>query len=82
MPPRECPSEPKNAELVVRLLHSACIKLGGEQALADHLGVSVGIVHMWLMGRGHPPDNVFLTCVDLLEERSAEESWGGKSCRT
>ena len=67
-PQHSCPSEPPNPELVVRLLHEACAKLGGEQTLASYLGLSVGIVHMWLTGHGHPPDAVFLKCVDLLED--------------
>jgi hypothetical protein len=66
-----CPPEPRKPELVVKLLHDLCEKLGGEQHLADRLGISVGIVHMWLTGRGHPPDDVFLKCVDLLEDRGS-----------
>jgi hypothetical protein len=61
----DCPPEPNNVQLVVKLLHDACIKLGSEQSLADYLGLSVGIVHVWLTGRGHPPDDVFLKCVKL-----------------
>lgn len=64
----DCPPEPPKPEVVVKLLHEACDKLGGEQPLADYLGLSVGIVHMWLTGHGHPPDDVFLKCVDLLED--------------
>ena len=64
----DCPNEPPKAELVVKLLHDLCVKLGGEQALADRLGLSLGIVHLWLLGRGHPPDDVFLKCVDLMED--------------
>ena len=64
----ECPAEPPKPELVVKLLHDACVKLGGEQAVADKLGLSVGVVHFWLIGRGHPPDDIFLKCVDLLED--------------
>ena len=62
-----CPSLPRDPELVVQLLHKACLKLGGEEALAHHLGLALGLIRMWLKGQGHPPDDVFLKCVDLLE---------------
>ena len=63
----DCPPLPRDLELVVQLLHKVCEKLGSEQAAADHLGVSLRVIHMWLTGHGHPPDDVFLKCVDLLE---------------
>lgn len=62
-----CPPLPGKPELIVQLLHKVCEKLGGERPLAEHLGVSQGLIHMWLIGHGHPPDDVFLKCVDLLE---------------
>jgi len=68
MPPtQDCPEQPKNGETIVRLLHAACQKLGGEEALADLLGVPRGAIHIWLTGRGHPPDDILLKCVDFLE---------------
>jgi hypothetical protein len=66
--PPQSPSEP-NAELFVRLLRDACARLGGEQSLAEHLGIPAGILHLWLRGSGHPTDDIFLKCVDLLEDR-------------
>jgi hypothetical protein len=53
----------------VRTLHDACKRLGGEHKLADHLGVDVSLITAWLAGRGFPPDDVFLRCVDVLEAR-------------
>ena len=63
-----CPSSAKNAHIYVRTLHDACKRLGGEHKLADYLGVDVRLVVAWLDGRGRPSDDVFLRCVDLLQE--------------
>ena len=54
----------------MRTLHDACKRLGGEHKLAEYLGVDVTTIVAWLSGRGFPPDNVFLRCVDLLESAS------------
>lgn len=62
-----CPSTSKNSHIYIRTLHDACRVLGGEHKLAACLGVSVEQVEGWLNGRGHPPDDVFLRCIDLLE---------------
>lgn len=62
-----CPSKSKNSHIYVRTLHDACVILGGEHKLAAWLGVPVALVEDWLNGRGHPPDAVFLRCVDLVE---------------
>jgi hypothetical protein len=74
MAARHPPWEPQDEELVRRVLHEAFVKLGGEKSLAHHLGVSVGIVHMWLAGRAHPTYDAFLKCVDLLEDDAPPKS--------
>ena len=63
-----CPSTAKNAHIYVRTLHDACKRLGGEHKLAEYLGVDVRLIIAWLDGRGRPSDDVFLRCVDLLQE--------------
>ena len=63
-----CPTDGRDDHIKTRMLHEACVKLGGEHHLADYLGVSVGFVHAWLKGRGTPPDEIFLKCLDLLGE--------------
>jgi hypothetical protein len=66
--PRDiCPSAVKDKDLYVRVLHDACVKLGGEHALAEYLGLDVAVIHVWLKGRRRPPEAVFLKCLDLLE---------------
>jgi hypothetical protein len=67
-----CPEDGKNASIKVRVLHDACLKLGGEAHLAEYLDVAVRLVDSWLKGRGVPPDDVFLKCLDLLDR--TEES--------
>ena len=64
-----CPSQAKNTHIYIRLLHDACVFLGGEHKLAEYLGVDVATVESWLQGQGHPPDSVFLRCSDLLHSK-------------
>ena len=61
-----CPSTARNSHIYVRLLHDACIALGGEHKLAEYLGVEVATIEAWLAGQGQPPDDVFLRCADLV----------------
>jgi hypothetical protein len=63
----KCPTEARNATIHGRVLHDACLKLGGEHHLAAYLNVPVGLVDSWLKGRSTPPDEVFLKCLDLLD---------------
>ena len=64
-----CPAADKNVNVFVRVLHEACLAVGGEHKLAEYLGVPVRFVERWLEGLGQPPDHVFLRCIDLLESR-------------
>jgi hypothetical protein len=64
-----CPSTHKNEHVYLRVLHDACVLLGGERHLARYLNVDVEQVDNWLKGRGYPPDEVFLRCTDLLQEK-------------
>jgi hypothetical protein len=68
-----CPAADKNASVFIRVLHDACLALGGEQKLAEYLGVPLRFVERWLEGRAQPPDYVFLRCIDLLESRNFGE---------
>ena len=61
-----CPSAAKNSHIYIRVLHDACVALGGEHKLAEYLGVDVDTIEAWLAGLGQPPDEVFLRCADLL----------------
>jgi hypothetical protein len=62
-----CPEDGRNGHIKIRVLHDACVKLGGEAHLAAYLGMPLGTVHSWLMGQGEPSDNIFLKCLDLLD---------------
>ena len=62
----ECPTAGKDRTVFHRVLHEACLKVGGEHALAARLGLDVETVHSWLRGHARPPDSVFLKCLDLL----------------
>jgi hypothetical protein len=63
-----CPSTHRNAHIYVRVLHDACLQVGGEHKLAQRLGVDVKSIENWLAGIGRPPDEVFLRCLDLILE--------------
>jgi len=64
-----CPEDGRNASIKVRVLHDACLRLGGEAHLAEYLDVPVSLVDGWLKGRGVPPDEIFLRCLDLLDKQ-------------
>lgn len=66
-----CPSTHRNAHIYIRMLHDACVLLGGEHQLAAYLGVDAGAVDDWLNGRGSPSDAIFLRCVDLVQRPAA-----------
>ena len=64
-----CPSTEKNRHIYLRLLHEACLALGGEHKLAAHLGVAVKEVEAWLSGASLPPDRIFLACLDIVQAK-------------
>ena len=69
MSPRDnCPDVARDRNISARLLHDACLKLGGEHRLASYLKVPVNLVDAWLTGRAEPPERVFLECLDLLNK--------------
>ena len=73
-----CLAPNPNANVYVRVLHDACLLLGGEHHLAKYLAVDVGLVERWLKGLGNPPDHVFLRCSDLLHSRRALDRTEGQ----
>jgi hypothetical protein len=62
-----CPSASKDHHVYLRILHEACVVLGGEHHLARRLGVSPEEVDAWLKGHSLPPDHVFLACLDIVQ---------------
>lgn len=67
----DCPTDGRNANISARVLHEACLRLGGEVQLSEYLDVPLTLVHAWLKGRKTPPDGVFLRCLDLIEKRDS-----------
>lgn len=61
-----CEGPAKNANIHVRVLHEACIAVGGEHHLASRLGVAASQISAWLHGHGQPSQGVFLRCLDLI----------------
>lgn len=49
-----------------RTLRRAAEIMGGEEALALHLGITPSHVALWIRGLANPPDAVFLRAVDIV----------------
>jgi hypothetical protein len=64
---RDCPlAPPEHASVYARTLHRACLVIGGIQPLAKRLGASEADLHRWLLGDEKPPEQVFLTSVEIV----------------
>jgi DNA-binding transcriptional regulator YdaS (Cro superfamily) len=50
-------------------LQRAAEIMGGEEALARHLGIAPSHLALWIRGVASPPDRVFLEAVDIVLER-------------
>lgn len=62
-----CPvAPPPRVTVYTRVLHRACQKAGGVEALAQELRVAVDVLHRWLEGEDVPPSRIFLKAVDLV----------------
>jgi len=57
---------PRVATCRTRTLAKAAKTLGGEQALAETLGVNVGALAGWLRGTSHLPDALYFTALDIV----------------
>ena len=63
----ECPVAPApRVTVYTRVLHRACQKMGGIDALAQELHVGIEVLHRWLEGEDVPPSRIFLQAVDLV----------------
>lgn len=63
----DCPLAPKARQTTyARVLHRACLILGGVPALATQLRVTEVSLRAWLEGLEEPPDDVFLFAVGLI----------------
>ena len=63
--------------LYKRVVRRACDLLGGPEALAERLGVSVVVVRAWTTGKLSPPPRIFFRIVDILHEASPDVMPGG-----
>lgn len=62
-----CPeADAYRTNLYARAMHRACKELGGIDALAQHLGVSLLQVNDWLTGISQPPEKFFLQAVGVI----------------
>jgi hypothetical protein len=63
----ECPvARASRSTTYVRVLHRACVVLGGVEHLAAHLKVGVLAMERWMEGHEEPPEDVFLGAVDIV----------------
>jgi len=73
------PASKYSGVLLLRTIHSSVLQraaelVGGAEALAACLGIPQAWLQAWMRGEGMPPTNVFLRAVDIITERSLEES--------
>jgi len=65
--PVDCPAAPPSRQTTyARVLHRACLILGGVSRMASHLGVVESMLQGWLEGREAPPQMVFLAAVEIV----------------
>jgi len=63
----DCPlAPPSRRTTYVRAFHRACMILGGVAQLAAQLELSEAAVRTWLDGREEPPENAFLSVVEIV----------------
>jgi len=63
----DCPAAPPSRQTTyARVLHRACLILGGVLRMASHLGVAEATLREWLEGRDDPPQMVFLAAVEIV----------------
>jgi DNA-binding transcriptional regulator YdaS (Cro superfamily) len=55
-----------------RSVEMAAEILGGQEAVAQHLGVETTMVASWLSGASEPAINFFLRIVDLIEQNTVK----------
>lgn len=61
-------------DLYVKTLVRAAHIVGGEAELALRLGVTPSHLHLWMVGAGTPPLDVFLKAVDIVMDRDQHET--------
>jgi DNA-binding transcriptional regulator YdaS (Cro superfamily) len=54
-----------------RVLARAAAKVGGARALAQHLGISPGVLSRYVTGSAAVPDSIFLRAVDIILDELA-----------
>ena len=59
--------------MYAQTLQRAGDKIGGVGPLAEALGVPSEPLILWVQGKGHPPRDVFLRAVDLLNAREGKQ---------
>ena len=66
----ECPALPNN--LHTRVFARASRLVGGPEKLAKRLGISKGLVNVWMAGKLTPPPDVFFKVVDIIHSPNPE----------
>ncbi len=51
---------------MTRTLAEAARAIGGVEPLAARLGVSTGLVQLWLAGTSEPPTAIYVRALDIL----------------
>lgn len=63
----DCPlAQPSRRNTYARVMHRACVIVGGVPALAAQLKVSEIVLRGWLTGTDEPPLDLFLATVEII----------------
>lgn len=52
-----------------KLLAHVAVQMGGVDRLADRLGISARVLHLYITGKELVPDSLFLRVVDVVLEK-------------
>jgi hypothetical protein len=52
-----------------KLLAHVAVQMGGVDRLADKLGISARLLNLYITGKEHIPDSLFLRVVDVVLEK-------------
>lgn len=73
---RNCPlAAPGRATILSRVLHRACLIVGGMDQLAKQLLVQAADLERWMRAEEDPPEAVFLNSVEIIVLHAEAQNW-------
>jgi hypothetical protein len=73
---KNCPlAAPERATILSRVLHRACLIVGGMDRLAKQLRVPATDLERWMRAQEDPPEAVFLNSVEIIVLHAEAQNW-------